>query len=366
MADPRGFKPINQLWQSATVSTDQDSECLYEEIPGRSQDTDRPAGAAVGQQGEEEEEQLEEENVGGSRRSLDFGVQVGDSSDFWGESRREEIVARGGTIPRSRTDGGARSRSGSVDRRLSDRARQRDIRDVRVEEERYAARRSYVESGTGAVLPPPAATGHKLTRGRASANTVARYLHSASTNVSAAHYHHHHHGLHGQYPPGGRTTGRQHRHHHPSRGSYSNETQEEVQEDDEATLRELLVRYVLRTRTPLPPTRGRRPVSSPFLGSSIPQLSVYTTLNHRLSRYRYNSRTTLRQEEEESLFEVLLISSIRYEPLDGTIITATFSSLVLKNERINNAQSSYVITLLSCDCKKKDLRFYVTLKDNYP
>ncbi|XP_011879734.1 PREDICTED: glucose transporter type 1 isoform X1 [Vollenhovia emeryi] len=239
MADSRGFKPINQLWQSATA-TDQDSECLYEEIPGRSQDTDRPAGAAVGQQGEEEEQQ-EEENVGGSRRSLDFGVQVGDSSDFWGESGREEIVARGGTIPRSRTDGGARSRSGSVDRRLSDRARQRDIF-VRVEEERYAARRTHVESGTGAILPPPAATGHKLTRGRASAsNTVARYLHSASTNASAAHYHHHHHGLHGQYPPGGRTTGRQHRHHHHSRGSYSNETQEEVQEDDEATLRELLV-----------------------------------------------------------------------------------------------------------------------------
>lgn len=248
MADSRGFKPINQLWQSATVSTDQDSECLYEEIPGRSQDTDRPAGAAVGQQGEEEEQQ-EEENVGGSRRSLDFGVQVGDSSDFWGDSVREEIVVRGGTIPRSRTDGGARSRSGSVDWRLSDRARQRDIV-VRVEEERYAGRRSHVESGRGAVLPPPAATGHKLTRGRASAsNTVARYLHSASTNASAAHYHHHHHGLHGQYPPGGRTTGRQHRHHHPSRGSYSNETQEEVQED-EATLRELLVRYVLRTCAP--------------------------------------------------------------------------------------------------------------------
>ncbi|XP_012059171.1 PREDICTED: glucose transporter type 1 isoform X2 [Atta cephalotes] len=245
MADSRGFKPINQLWQSATVSTDQDSECLYEEIPGRSQDTDRPAGAAVGQQGVEEEEQLEEEeeNIGGSRRSLDFGVQVGDS-DFWIDSGREEIIARSGTIPRSRTDGGARSRSGSADRRPTDRApRQRDVVVVRVEEEaRYAARRSHVEPGTGAILPPPAAAGHKLTRGRPSAtNTVARYLHSASTNASAAHYHHHHHGLHGQYPPGGRTTGRQHRHHHPSRGSYSNETQEEVQEDDEATLRELLV-----------------------------------------------------------------------------------------------------------------------------
>lgn len=50
--------------------------------------------------------------------------------------------------------------------------------------------------------------------------------------------------------------------------------------------------------------RGRRRVSSPSHG--LPQLPVYTT--HRLSRYRYNFRTTLRQEEEESLFEVLLIS----------------------------------------------------------
>ncbi|XP_019882023.2 glucose transporter type 1 isoform X3 [Camponotus floridanus] len=268
MADSRGFKPINQLWQSATVPTDQDSECLYEEIPGLSgsQDTDQPAGAAVGHavQGEEEEEEEEEdENVGGSRGSLDFGVQVGGSGDWWGDQSggREDIVAGGGTVPRSRIVGrngqsrsgsgsgassGARSRSGSADRRRpSDRARQQDIVIVgRVEEERYAARRIHVEPGTGAVLPPPAATGLKLTRGRpTSQSTVARYLHSASTNASATHHHHHHHGLHGQYPPasGARTTGRQHRHHHSSRGAFSNETQEEVQEDDEATLRELLV-----------------------------------------------------------------------------------------------------------------------------
>ncbi|KMQ86868.1 glucose transporter type 1, partial [Lasius niger] len=274
MADSRGFKPINQLWQSATVP-DQDSECLYEEIPGLSgpQDTDQPAGAAVGharrvqREEEEEEEEEEDENVGGSRGSLDFGVQVGGSGDWWGDHSpggREDIVAGGGgTVPRSRTlgrtngrsgsgasgggGGGARSRSGSTDRRRpSDRARQQDIVVVgRVEEERYAARRIHVESGTGAVLPPPAATGLKLTRGRpTSQSTVARYLHSASTNASATHHHHHHHGsLHGQYPPssGGRTTGRQHRHHHSSRGAFSNETQEEVQEDDEATLRELLV-----------------------------------------------------------------------------------------------------------------------------
>lgn len=299
MADSRGFKPINQLWQSATVPTDQDSECLYEEIPGLSgsQDTvrDQPAGAAVGRavRGEEEEEEEEDENVGGSRGSLDFGVQVGGSGDWWGDQSgvREDIVAGGGTVPRSRTlgrngrsgsgasgAGGARSRSGSADRRRpSDRARQQDIVIVgRVEEERYAARRIHVEPGTGAILPPPAAAGLKLTRGRpTSQSTVARYLHSASTNASATHHHHHHHGLHGQYPPasGARTTGRQHRHHHSSRGAFSNETQEEVQEDDEATLRELLVRYVRTIRA-----NDRTPVFPP------PLKSVYTTSPRKLSR----------------------------------------------------------------------------------
>lgn len=288
MADSRGFKPINQLWQSATVPTDQDSECLYEEIPGLSgsQDTDRPAGAG---QGEAEEEEEEEENVAGSRGSLDFGAQVGGSSGWWSShSDREEIVARGGTVPRIRTrsrsggrsganagGGDARSRSGSAGRRpSSDRARQQDIVVGRVEEQQYAARRSHVEPGTGAILPPPAATGLKLTRGRAShsttSTTVARYLHSASTNASAAHYHHHHHGLHSQYPPGGRTTGRAHRHHHPSRGSFSNETQEEVQEDDEATLRELLVRYVTHVRSPRCSRRRQRRVSYTLL---VPPLS---------------------------------------------------------------------------------------------
>lgn len=326
MADSRGFKPINQLWQSAT---DQDSECLYEEIPGRSQDTDRPAGAAVGQQGEEEEQLEEEENVGGSRRSLDFGVQVGDSSDFW--AREEIVVARSGTIPRSRTDGGARSRSGSADRRPSDRARQRDVVIVRVEEDRYAARRSHVEPGTGAVLPPPAATGHKLTRGRASAsNTVARYLHSASTNASAAHYHHHghHHGQHGQYPPGGRTTGRQHRHHHSSRGSYSNETQEEVQEDDEATLRELLVRYVLRTRVD-------DESSSP---SSLGPLS--RTVGYRVIGTTSDYYTTPSSSGGRRIVVRSFVDFPISEPF-GHETERIFFSLVLKSESINPVMLSH-------------------------
>lgn len=308
MADSRGFKPINQLWQSATVPTDQDSECLYEEIPGLSgsQDTDQPAGAAVGHavQEEEEEEEEEDENVGGSRGSLDFGVQVGGSGDWWGDQSggREDIVAGGGTVPRSRIVGrngqsrsgsgsgassGARSRSGSADRRRpSDRARQQDIVVVgRVEEERYAARRIHVEPGTGAVLPPSAATGLKLTRGRpTSQSTVARYLHSASTNASATHHHHHHHGLHGQYPPasGARTTGRQHRHHHSSRGAFSNETQEE--EDDEATLRELLVRYVRTIRA------NDQSLSRSLGFPSSPRVGVHHFTSRKLSRLSGLSR----------------------------------------------------------------------------
>lgn len=330
MADSRGFKSLDRLWQNASA-TDQDSECFHEELAGRSQNTDRPAGAAAGQG--EEEEQQEEENVGGSRRSLDFGVQVGDSSDFWGESGREHVVARGGTIPRSRTDSGARSRSGSVDRRLSDRARQRDF--VRVEEERYAVRRSHVESGTGAVLQPSAAIGHKLTRGRASiSNTVAHYLQSGSTNASAAHYHrhHHHHELHGQYPPG-RTTGRQHRHHHSSRGSYSNETQEEVQEDDEATLRELLVRYVRYVRAR---------VSSPSLGPSV--VGVYHSESSVIAlsiQLPYHTTSRGRRIVVRSFVDL----SIRYEPLDGTIIT--FSPLVLRGRIYKSIMHNPIITSLS-------------------
>ncbi|XP_048263006.1 glucose transporter type 1 isoform X4 [Bombus affinis] len=240
MADSRGFKPINQLWQSAAVSTDPDSECLYEEISGLSgsQDTEPgPAGAAVGEEEEEEGEEEEEEEE--ERGRLDFGAQVGGSS-WWRQSKGSERIAassNAGTAGRksSKSVGtSARSRSRSADRPSSGR---QDI--IRVEEKQYASRRSYVEPGTGAVLPPPV-TGLKLTRGRPT-STVARYLHSASTNTG--HYHHHHHGSHGQYPPGniGRPTTRRHQHHHSSRGTFSNETQEEVQEDDEATLRELLV-----------------------------------------------------------------------------------------------------------------------------
>ncbi|XP_078040972.1 glucose transporter 1 isoform X1 [Augochlora pura] len=263
MADSRGFKPINQLWQSAAVSTDPDSECLYEEIAGLSgsQDTEPgPAGAAVGEEGEEEEEEEEdseeeeeEEGEGIERRQrggrLDFGAQVGGSS-WWRQSKRAERTASvgvgvgvgvgaGGAVngrakAHKSVGTSARSRSRSADRPSSGR---QDI--VRVEEEQYASRRTYVEPRTGAVLPP--GTGLKLTRGRTT-NTVARYLHSASTNTD--HYHHHHHGLRGHYPAArqtGRQTGRHHQHHHPSHAAFSNETQEEVQEDDEATLRELLV-----------------------------------------------------------------------------------------------------------------------------
>ncbi|XP_046435446.1 glucose transporter type 1 isoform X2 [Neodiprion pinetum] len=86
-------------------------------------------------------------------------------------------------------------------------------------EKQYAVRGCYGESGPGAALD--AAATLKLTRGR-----TARYV--------SPHY---------QYGAGQiaeRPSGRSPRDRF-NRGSFSNETQEEIQEDDEATLRELLV-----------------------------------------------------------------------------------------------------------------------------
>ncbi|CAG5109434.1 Protein of unknown function, partial [Cotesia congregata] len=89
-------------------------------------------------------------------------------------------------------------------------------------EEQYATRGFYGESLHGA--PFEASASFKLTRGR-----------------TAAHYHHYHHYTSSLRRPGARPAPR----YHFPRGVFSDETQEEIQEDDEATLRELLVRYVL-------------------------------------------------------------------------------------------------------------------------
>ncbi|XP_033223953.1 glucose transporter type 1 isoform X2 [Belonocnema kinseyi] len=96
----------------------------------------------------------------------------------------------------------------------------------RVEEE-YAVRGSYRESGHHDSFDSGAAT-LKLTRGR---KNHSRYLQTTTTTTTTTY----HHG--GRIP---RFNARPSRHHF-GRSSFSNETQEEIQEDDEATLRELLV-----------------------------------------------------------------------------------------------------------------------------
>lgn len=97
-------------------------------------------------------------------------------------------------------------------------------------EEQYAVRGSYGESEQHASSDSGAAT-LKLTRGR---RNPSRYLHTTTTTTTTTY----HHG--GRIP---RFSARLSRHHF-GRSPFSNETQEEIQEDDEATLRELLVRYV--------------------------------------------------------------------------------------------------------------------------
>lgn len=108
--------------------------------------------------------------------------------------------------------------------------------------------------GAGLESRQSQAASFKLTRGRSS--SAARYLQTTTTTTTTTHYqqpatiglslptppHQHYHSSKG--PPrvfrhGVRPSVRR------SRGSYSNETQEEVQEEDEATLRELLLRSVL-------------------------------------------------------------------------------------------------------------------------
>ncbi|XP_024936497.1 glucose transporter type 1 isoform X6 [Cephus cinctus] len=137
------------------------------------------------------------------------GAQEADSREEVVEEERERARSRSRERQdsvRRLTEVGARGRAGEVAEYES-----------RVEEQ-YVVRGSYGESGSGAALD--AAATFKLTRGRTS-----RYLPTT----------HYHHGGHAQH-----ISGRLSR-HRLTRASFSNETQEEIQEDDEATLRELLI-----------------------------------------------------------------------------------------------------------------------------
>lgn len=153
----------------------------------------------------------------------------------------EEISGLSGGHELDRSDDGS-----DGDRRRNGEERGRAVVEYtsRVEEQ-YVVRGSYGESGPGAALD--AAATLKLTRGR-----TARYV--------SPHYQY---GGHIQ-----RSSGRSPR-HHLNRGSFSNETQEEIQEDDEATLRELLVRYV-------------RTLNDSFIEHVLRLSNVY---NHRNDRW---------------------------------------------------------------------------------
>lgn len=176
MADSRGFKPINQLWSvaSGAVSSDIDSECLYEDISSHSAPQDSEEGPRI-----------------------PIGERVR-------RSKRKENAR-------------ARRKNGAID-------------NVSRVEDKYGVRGSYGESGPHAAFDAGATT-LKLTRGR---KVSSRYLQTTTTTTTTTY----HHG--GRIP---RFSSRPTRHHF-ARSPFSNETQEEVQEDDEATLRELLVRYV--------------------------------------------------------------------------------------------------------------------------
>ncbi|XP_051161898.1 glucose transporter type 1 isoform X2 [Leptopilina boulardi] len=193
MADSRGFKPINQLWSvaSGVASSDIDSECLYEDISSLSGPQDSEEGPRIIPRNFIEQQQ----RVRRSKRKED------------GRTTRRKIINNGTS---------AATTGVGIDNNVTSRV-----------EDKYGVRGSYGESGPHAAFDAGSTT-LKLTRGR---KVSSRYLQTTTTTTTTTY----HHG--GRIP---RFSSRPTRHHF-ARSPFSNETQEEVQEDDEATLRELLV-----------------------------------------------------------------------------------------------------------------------------
>ena len=210
MADSRGFKPINQLW-SATVAGDPDSQCLYEEI---SSSREGPPGSEL--------------------RPPGF-TKIVQNNEITHEVRPR---SRNGKLRHAQQQ---QQEQTAEESRLGEDGYEKWI-STRVAEHRDEARGYYGETG----VQRDAAETSKLTRGRSAA---ARYPHPATAAAFAAQYHlyqqsqtfpqQHYHEFTGLRRPGARPRQRQ-----IPRGPFSDETQEKIQEDDEATLRELLVRYV--------------------------------------------------------------------------------------------------------------------------
>ncbi|XP_034937945.1 glucose transporter type 1 isoform X2 [Chelonus insularis] len=200
MADSRGFKPINQLW-SAAVQADADLECLYEEISGVPAPVE-PERRSVGS-GTSNRERPKRTNSREEEETLKRSASTGRRPREEAKEKKPPQAQPRHHHPHQYTQSAAP-------------AHLRDPLSSRVEEH-YVARGFYGES-VGA--PFEASASFKLTSGR---------IH--------AHYPHFHHYTSSVRRPGSRPAPR----HHFPRGVFSDETQEEIQEDDEATLRELLV-----------------------------------------------------------------------------------------------------------------------------
>ncbi|XP_074096892.1 glucose transporter 1 isoform X3 [Cotesia typhae] len=213
MADSRGFKPIN-LW-----SGDPDSECLYEEISGLSSSVD-PERRSVGSGTSERSSRTRRK--ASSQETLQRAGSVG-RRVYHQQEQAQSILIPDKSVPQPQ-----QLHQQHLHQQPYSGTTQSAVHNFRDQfgsgntagrvEEQYATRGFYGESLHGA--PFEASASFKLTRGR-----------------TAAHYHHYHHYTSSLRRPGARPAPR----YHFPRGVFSDETQEEIQEDDEATLRELLV-----------------------------------------------------------------------------------------------------------------------------
>ncbi|XP_063978616.1 glucose transporter type 1 isoform X5 [Diachasmimorpha longicaudata] len=187
MADSRGFKSIDPLW-SGGVPLDPE----YEEVTGVA-------------------------------ASLDQKNSTTESLERARKKRKVLQEEAGSRTPSVRSRDDTRTRRHTEDKLTTTDQQHREPFGFRVEEQ-YAVRGFYGDNVQG----PYEASAFKLTRG----HTTGRYP------QSTAEHHHHYYYPGSVRQPGARPA---QRHYYYPRGVFSNETQEEIQEDDEATLRELLI-----------------------------------------------------------------------------------------------------------------------------
>lgn len=203
MADSRGFKSIDHQW-SGVVPLDPE----YEEVTGvpPSLDPTKPTTESL-ERARKKRKVVQEEAA-----AVAAAVAA---------------AAVSGRTPSVRSREESRVRRQTEEKITTTEHHPHEPFGYRVEEQ-YAVRGFYGDSVPGG---PYEASAFKLTRG----HNTGRYPQS-----TAEHHHHYY------YPGSVRRSGSRPapRHYYYPRGVFSNETQEEIQEDDEATLRELLIRYV--------------------------------------------------------------------------------------------------------------------------